>query len=154
MKSKEHKQCLFARIIASPIKAFGKARDMYVRSVTKCGQSMCSNVPMDGFGGYSTFPRSYSTGSSTRSEENDDFAELIRVASARTMGDRIGMSLDMKKHQQQQQQRQKQQQQKASKGLLKSSSVGLAKIDEDKPFEQDYYPRSRSHAVGKTNSAF
>ncbi|CAL0322515.1 unnamed protein product [Lupinus luteus] len=151
MKTKEHKQSFFAKMIASPMKALGKARDMYVRSVTKCSQSMCYNVPMEGFGGYTPLSRSYSTGTSSRSEENDDLAELIRVASARTMGDRFGMGFDMKQYQQQQQ---LQKQQKTPKGLLKSSSVGLPKIDEDKPFQQDYYPRSRSYAVGKTKGAF
>ncbi|KAE9599978.1 hypothetical protein Lal_00045422 [Lupinus albus] len=146
MKSHEHKQSFLEKIIASPIKALGKARDMYVRGVTKCNKNMCCNVPMEGFGGYSTFPRSYSTGISTRSEGNDDFAELIRVASARA-----GMDFDMKQYQQQRQQHQ-QQQQKTSKGLSKSSSVALPKIDEDKPFfEQDYYPRSKSYALGQKN---
>jgi hypothetical protein len=54
--------------------------------------------------------------------------------------------------------KQQQQQQKLNKGLPKSSSVGMAKIDEDMPFDSsvdgkigfvaDSYPRSKSYAVG------
>ena len=136
--------------MASPIRALGKARDMYVRGITKCGQNLNYGNPMDAEGRFSAFPRSYSVATSTRSEGSDeDFAELMRAASARTLAHRIDMDLVLKQ----------QQQDHNSKGLPKSSSVGMAKIDEDKPYDseggvavvQDLYPRSRSYAVGKRN---
>lgn len=151
MRSKGHSQSLFVRIIASPIKALVKARDMYVRSITNCGQNMSYGNPMDSAGRFSTLPRSYSTATSTRSEENEDFAELVRAASARTLVNRIDIDLVMK------------QQQQPSKGLPKSSSVGMAKIDEDQPYDLSdggftfkpvSYPRSRSYAVGNRNVVF
>lgn len=81
---------------------------------------------------------------------------------------RIDMDLVLKQHaaaQQQQQQRRHLQQSVAvgSKGLPKSSSVGMAKIDEDEASEfadggvdvvPDLYPRSRSYAVGKRNVVY
>ncbi|KAE9588476.1 hypothetical protein Lal_00002719 [Lupinus albus] len=154
MGIKGHGKSLLVRIIGSPIRALVKARDMYVRSITNCGQSISyGNSTIDGAGGFSSFPRSYSTATSTRSEENEDFAELMRAASARTIESRIDMDLVMK-----------QQQEKQHKGLSKSSSVGMAKIDEDVPFDLSYdgvvsfkpdsYPRSRSYAVTKKSVVF
>lgn len=80
--------------------------------------------------------------SSVRSEVGDeDYAELVRAASARTTSaNRIHVS----------------------KVLPKSSSVGMARIDEDKAveteggvaFAADLYPRSRSYAVAKSKPAF
>ncbi|KAK7291046.1 hypothetical protein RIF29_05907 [Crotalaria pallida] len=164
MRSKGQRESLFMRMITSSIRALGKARDMYVRSITNCGHSMSYGSPTMQYGGgrFSNLPRSYSTATSTRSsEENEDFAELIRAASARTLGSRIDMDLLLR--QQQQQQQQQKQQQLHSKGLPKSTSVGMAKIDEDMPFElsdggvsfkPDSYPRSRSYAVGKRSAVF
>ncbi|OIW15565.1 hypothetical protein TanjilG_01088 [Lupinus angustifolius] len=154
MRTKGHSKSLLVRIIVSPIRALVKARDMYVRSITNCGQSISYGNTMDGAGGFSSFPRSYSTATSTRSEENEDFAELMRAASARTIESRFDMDLVMKQEQQQ----------KSSNGLSKSSSVGMAKIDEDMPFDLSYdgvvtfkpdsYPRSRSYAVAKRSVVF
>jgi len=129
------------RIMGSPIRALGKARDMYVRSITNCGQHMnYYGDPMEGAG---RFARSHSVAaSSVRSEVSDeDYAELVRVASARTtLENRI----------------------RVSKVLPKSSSVGMVRIDEDKAVESDggaafaadLYPRSRSYAVAKSKPAF
>lgn len=138
--------------MASPVKALVKARDMYVRSITNCGQNMSYGNPMDSAGRFSALPRSYSTATSTRSDqENEDFTELVRAASARTLVNRIDMDLVMK------------QQQQPSKGLPKSSSVGMAKIDEDMPYDLSdggvtfkpvSYPRSRSYAVGNRSVVF
>lgn len=150
--------------MCSPIRALGKARDAYVRGITNCGQSMnYGSYPMDDASRFSSLSRSQSaattssrrsSSSSSRLDENEDFAELVRAASARTLGNRIDVDLVMKQRQQQQEQ------QKMNKKLPKSSSVGMAKIDEDMPFDSgvgngvgfvgDSYPRSKSYAVGNT----
>lgn len=141
---------MFIRIVCSPIRALGKARDAYVRSITNCGQSISYGNPGDAAGRFSSLSRSQSAATSRRSEVSDDFAELVRAASARTLVNRIDMDLVMKQQQQQQQ----------KQGLPKSSSVGMAKIDEDTPFDSvegvvasvhDSYPRSKSYAVGNRN---
>ncbi|KAL5071771.1 hypothetical protein RYX36_022658 [Vicia faba] len=152
---------MFMRIMCSPIRALGKARDAYVRSITNCGHSMSyGSYPMDSASRFSSLSRTQSTATSRRSssssslsrlDNNEDFAELVRAASARTLGNRIDMDLVLK-------QRQQQEQQKMNKKLPKSSSVGMAKIDEDMPFDSsvgngvgfvvDSYPRSKSYAVG------
>ncbi|KAI5393306.1 hypothetical protein KIW84_060430, partial [Lathyrus oleraceus] len=136
--------------------ALGKARDAYVRSITNCGQSMnYGSYPMDAASRFSSLSRSQTTSSRrsssssslSRLDNNEDFAELVRAASARTLGNRMDIDLVLK-----------QEQQKMNKKLPKSSSVGMAKIDEDMPFDSglgngvgfvvDSYPRSKSYAVG------
>ncbi|XP_058722199.1 uncharacterized protein LOC131594122 [Vicia villosa] len=164
MSKGSHSKNMFMRIMCSPIRALGKARDAYVRGITNCGQSMnYGSYPMDDASRFSSLSRSQSaatTSSSRRSssasslsrlDDNEDFAELVRAASARTLGNRIDVDLVMK-------QRQQQEQQKMNKKLPKSSSVGMAKIDEDMPFDSgigngvgfvgESYPRSKSYAVG------
>ncbi|XP_054789937.1 uncharacterized protein LOC129303825 [Prosopis cineraria] len=157
MRSKGQSQNVFVRFITSPFRALGRARDFYVRSITKCGHNMNYSNPVDAAGRFAAFPRSYSANTS-RSEESEDFAELVRAASARTMVDRIDMDLVLKRHATAQKQ-----QSVESTGLPKSTSVGMTKIDEDKPYDfadggvnsaPDLYPRSRSYAVGKRNVVF
>lgn len=158
--SKGQKQNMLMKIIGSPIRALGKARDAYVRSITSCGQNISYGNPMDSAARFSSLSRSQSAATSRRSDNDggEDFAELVRAASARTMVSRIDMDLVLK---QQQQQEMKNNGVKGNKGLPKSSSVGMGKIDEDKPFEfsniesggnlafvKDSYPRSKSYAVG------
>lgn len=154
MRCKKQSQNKLVRIMASPIRALGKARDMYVRSITNCGQhvSYYGGDPTEGAG---RFSRSHSVATSTRSEVvSEDYAELLRAASARTLANRIDMDLVLKQ----------QQHANSLKGnnLPKSSSVGMARIDEDKPYDSeggvafvtDPYPRSRSYAVAKRGPAF
>ncbi|KAJ7958281.1 3-isopropylmalate dehydratase large subunit like [Quillaja saponaria] len=143
----------FVRIITIPIKALCKARDFYVRSMTGCAGSMSfgSMDPAAHFG--SALPRSFS-GSSSMSNDNDDFRELVRAASACSFGNRIDMDMILK------------QQVISNKGLPKSCSVGMSRIDEDKAcdFGEDgvvdgkpnlLFPRSKTFAVIKKKcSAF
>ncbi|MCE3050082.1 hypothetical protein HAX54_046442 [Datura stramonium] len=108
-----------------------------------------------------SLPKSYSV-TSTRSDNSEDFRELVRAASARSMGENFELNLLI-----QQQIRQQLQQQMPSRRVPRSVSVGMGRIDEDKPYvlgdqqvdvsmmlmKNDLkYPRSRSHAVSKTNN--
>lgn len=153
---KEQKQNKIVRIITTPIRVLGIAKDMYVRSITKCGNNMNYSNPT---GRFENLPRSYSavTSRSGGGGDNEDFAELMRAASARTLGNRIDMDLVLK-----QQQQQLEPKPVSSNGLPKSVSVGMGRIDEEKPSDDDIaegdvpvvansYPRSRSYAVGKRN---
>ncbi|KAK4277394.1 hypothetical protein QN277_015399 [Acacia crassicarpa] len=159
MSGKGQSQNAFLRFITSPIRALGRARDFYVRSITKCGHTLNYSNPVDPVGRFAAFPRSYSVATS-RSDESEDFTELMRAASARTLADRINVDLVLKQHNATAQQ----QKSVGSKGLPKSTSVGMAKIEEDKPYDladggvnhgiPDLYPRSKSYAVRKRTVAF
>ncbi|CAH8306130.1 unnamed protein product [Eruca vesicaria subsp. sativa] len=168
----------FFRIITMPLKVLGKARDLYMRSITGCAArthySSADSVSIP-------FPRSRSTSSafsSTTSSRrmssdfkfDDDYSELVRAASVRSLGHKN--EIDMIRHQQ----RQLQQLQEnrvvvgavaaAKGGLPKSSSVGMpmARIDEENEEEgslknqkkgSDFlYPRSRSYAITIRGSKF
>lgn len=148
------------RIVTIPLKVLGKARDLYVKSMTGCAARASSGHSMSLPNGQ--LPKSYSMGSSM-SNDNDDFRDLIRAASVRSLGHKN--EIDMLLHQM------KQQQSIPSKQLPKSSSVGMGfmgRIDEEKPSDEDgsshganlkaakgeLYPRSRSYAVAKTSVAF
>ncbi|CAJ2643882.1 unnamed protein product [Trifolium pratense] len=156
---KEQKQNKIVRIITTPIRVLGKARDMYVRSITKCGNNMNYSNPIDPTGRFENLPRSYSavTSRSGGGDNSEDFNELMRAASARTLVNRIDMDMVLKQHQQETTSRPV-----SSNGLPKSVSVGMGRIDEEKagdlgegdvPVVTNSYPRSRSYAVGKTNGA-
>ncbi|KAK7311387.1 hypothetical protein RJT34_09501 [Clitoria ternatea] len=151
-KGKGQKKKL-VKIITTPIRVLGKAKDMYVRSITKCGHSMNYGNPVDAAGMFEALPRSYSAATS-RSGGNEDFAELLRAASARTLVNRIDVDDLVLKQQ-------AEARPVSSHGLPKSTSVGMGRIDEDKPFDlrdgdvpvvPQSYPRSRSYAVGKTSA--
>lgn len=143
----------FVRFMSIPIRALSKARDFYVRSITGCAPRVGHSNPI----GYpEMLPKSFS-GSSARSNDNDDYRELIRAASARTLTDRIDMDMILMRQQR------KVVNSSSSKDLPKSASVGMGRIDEDGPcddFGKDVgvgvsvksdllYPRSRSYAVTK-----
>ncbi|KAM3305055.1 hypothetical protein P3S67_011921 [Capsicum chacoense] len=152
MKSKggHHGQNRFIRILALPWKALIKARDCYVGTMTNYAAVNRYSLP-----------KSYSV-TSTRSDNSEDFRELVRAASARSMGENFELNLLI-----QQQIRQQLQQQMPSRRVPRSVSVGMGRIDEDKPYvlgdqgvdvsimsmKNDLkYPRSRSHAFPKTSN--
>ncbi|KAK7352494.1 hypothetical protein VNO80_17916 [Phaseolus coccineus] len=154
-KGKEQKQNKLVWIITTPFRVLGKARDAYVRSITQCGHNMNYSNPVDAAGKFQALPRSYSV--ATSRSDNEDFAELLRAASARTLVDRIDVDLVLK----QQAQAEAQSRPLSSNGLPKSTSVGMGRIDEDTPYDLSEgvvrglpksYPRSRSYAVGKTSA--
>ncbi|KAG5034025.1 hypothetical protein HKD37_04G009399 [Glycine soja] len=151
-KGNKKKQNKLVWIITTPLRMLGKARDMYVRSITNCGHKMNYSNPVDAAGRLQALPRSYSAATS-RSDNNEDFAELLRAASARTLGNRIDVDLVLKQ--------QAQARPVSSNGLPKSTSVGMGRIDEDTPYDlgegevpvvPKAYPRSRSYAVGMTSA--
>ncbi|KAJ9166355.1 hypothetical protein P3X46_021125 [Hevea brasiliensis] len=151
MGAKGHSQSRFMWIVTIPIKVLGKARDLYVKSMTGCaarasyGHSM--SMP------HGQLPKSYSMGSSM-SNDYDDYRELIRAASVRSLGHKNEIDMLMQQ----------------SKQLPKSCSVGMGfmgRIDEaaseeegsshganKKAAKAELYPRSRSYAVAKTSVAF
>lgn len=166
MKTKASQQNKFLRIITTPIRALGKAKDFYVRSMTSYsdrvayGSSMVGGMPTANYVG--NLPKSFSVNSS-KSDDNDDLRELIKVASTRSLAGRLDLN-----NLYSQQQMMKQQPSSLAvgpKGLPpRSCSVGMGRIDEENPsvFGEDnmnikpeaMYPRSRSHAVNRRNNLF
>ncbi|CAK9143577.1 unnamed protein product [Ilex paraguariensis] len=160
MKTKVHHQNNFTRIITLPVRVFNKVVDFYVKSITNCGSRVSYGSVMGVPGGHMyTLPRSFSV-SSSLSNDSEDFRELIRVASVKSLGNRVNMDLYM----QQEQKSQSQTTLIGSRGMPRSCSVGMGRIDEDKPcvFGEDnfnlntelMFPRSRSYAVARRNVAF
>ncbi|KAI5655171.1 hypothetical protein M9H77_32358 [Catharanthus roseus] len=170
MKTSKSHQNKFLRIISIPIRALGKARDCYVSSMTNYA-SQRSSLAGGMMGGMpaanypASMPRSFSAASSSRSSDNEDFKELVRAASSRSHSDTIDMNLFV-------QQQMKRQASVAAatkppaagtqqKMPPRSVSVGMGRIDEDKPFgfgeeeeaiidtkkQKLVYPRSKSYAV-------
>ncbi|POO03712.1 hypothetical protein TorRG33x02_000160 [Trema orientale] len=172
MKTKTHSQNRFMRIITIPIKALGKARDYYVRSMNSAEKLGYASTMGGPAGQFAALPKSFSVRASRSSDNNDDdYAELIRAASARSFGGRIDVDAILRQ----------QLREAAAKttpctaamttttgarGLPKCSSVGMSKIDEEKAcdFGEDgadndlkpdfLYPRSRSYAVAKRGVVF
>lgn len=115
---------MFLRIVKAPIRALCRARDLYVRSMGSCASTVSyGNVGGPG-GNHDALPRSFSVGSS-RLEDTDDFRELLRAASMKSLGsDPLEALLKELKSDKN----------PASK-MSKSCSVGMGRIDEEKASE-------------------
>ncbi|KAF5955493.1 hypothetical protein HYC85_008349 [Camellia sinensis] len=159
MRTKASNHNRFMRFITIPIRALGKARDFYVRSITDCAERVSYGSAMGiQSGPIHSLPKSFSVSSSSRSSsaDSDDLRELIRVASTRRLG--VDMDMDM--------QRRQMRRSTAAGVVPRSCSVGMGRIDEERPCEfgdNNYnsvnvrkellvYPRSRSYAVTKTSA--
>ncbi|KAJ3674410.1 hypothetical protein LUZ60_005026 [Juncus effusus] len=124
----------FSRIICAPIRALGRVRDFYVRSMTGCAGHMYHG-PEYGYPAYA-MSRSFSVTSDTRDTREEDLRELIRAASQ--SHNRSGSGAG---------------------GLPpRSRSVAVGRIDEDSPFDFNsgddlgvgsnlLFPRSQSYAT-------
>ncbi|KAI9118258.1 hypothetical protein K1719_010590 [Acacia pycnantha] len=143
MRNRGRNQNIVVRIITLPLRALGKAKDFYVRSITNCGNSVNYSNPMDAAGRFEALPRSYSS-AATKQDDREDFAELMRAASVRKLMEKLDADSAVK-------------QKEEAKLLPKSVSVAMARIDEDSPScdfgdtplsdAPDFYPRSRSYAI-------
>ncbi|XP_057774857.1 uncharacterized protein LOC130993837 [Salvia miltiorrhiza] len=165
MNTKARQKNMFVRIISSPYRALCRARDLYVRSMLDCASSNAIGLQSSSQGG--TLPRSFSVASSRSHHDDDaDYRELVRAASARSIG---GSGVDLHAYLKQERKA------KAGPRALppRSISVAMGRIDEDRPigyFGEDIkignnnfnhtivdkknefkYPRSKSHAVARTS---
>ncbi|OMP01778.1 hypothetical protein COLO4_11600 [Corchorus olitorius] len=158
---KERKESKISRILKAPIRVLIKARDFYIKSMTEysdmVGYGTVLGCPT---GQVSTLPRSYSTSSVKSSHGDDDLRELIRAASTRSLGNKI--QLDLQRQQAAAARRSPNKTPGGPDNMPRSRSVGIGRIDEDKPcdFEEDVkvktdvFPRSRSYAVSKRKGGF
>ncbi|KAG6422049.1 hypothetical protein SASPL_118610 [Salvia splendens] len=166
-KKASQQQSLFVFIITTPYRALCKARDFYVKSMLNCANSNAIGLHSSVQPG-PALPRSFSATISSRSRRDDDadYRELVRAASARTIGSRVDLDAYVK------------QERKAKPGPRalpsRSASVAMGRIDEERPtgyFGEDIkigninkfdngrivdrkselkYPRSKSHAAVRT----
>lgn len=163
MKTKAHSQSKFMRVITIPLRVLCKARDVYVKSMTDCSMGMRYGPSIVSRAGqHPPLPRSFSVSSSRSDNDGEDYRELVRAASARS----LGQSNEIEMYMQLLRQQQSSMMMGSKKVLPKSCSVGMGfmgKIDEDKPcvFEAGVAdvkpqlgPRSSSCAVGKGRVAF
>ncbi|PWA51634.1 hypothetical protein CTI12_AA081760 [Artemisia annua] len=163
-KSMSHKNLLM-RIITTPFRVLGKAKDFYVRSITDC-----SNGATYGMASMSSTQNPLSRSSSTSSyysNASEDLRELIRANSTASMRDvnisRSDLDMCIKQHMMNKQSSSLPVM--GSKRVPRSVSVGMARIDEDAPvssFRDDeelgrkaksdhmMFPRSKSHAVSSS----
>ncbi|KAF3492766.1 hypothetical protein DY000_02054645 [Brassica cretica] len=138
------------RIISTPFRALNK---FYVRSITGCvprthyysSASVSDPFSRSRSSSSAAFSSSASSRRTTDFGIDDDYSELVRAASVRSLGHKneIDMLIQEKLKQ---------------GGLPKSSSVKMARIDEEEEAEEgsvntktkkvsDLYPRSKSYAV-------
>ncbi|KAE8704138.1 Calcium-transporting ATPase 3 family protein [Hibiscus syriacus] len=141
MSRKVHSQNKFLRFIMIPFRALGKAKDLYVKSLTSCAASVSfSQGGGDYAGQYPGLPRSFSASSAASSRDDEDLRDLIRAASARSLGHKNEVEMFLQEQLKQM---------RAAKELPKSSSVGMGRIDEDKPFE--FEENNQVHRVENNN---
>ncbi|KAA8537868.1 hypothetical protein F0562_027552 [Nyssa sinensis] len=96
--------------------------------MTGCAERVNYSSMVGGPGGQlSGLPKSFSV-SSSRSNDSEDFRELIRAASTRSLANRV--ELDM--HMQQQMRRSTAVGMGSTEAMPRSCSVGMGRIDEDK----------------------
>ncbi|KAK1433151.1 hypothetical protein QVD17_10057 [Tagetes erecta] len=131
----QKKPSIAIRVLKAPLRVVCKIRDFYVSSMYSCAAGMGGpNGPYT-----SGLPKSYST---TSSRADEDFAELMRIASTKSLGKRLDPEFLAR-------------QQQTPTGVARSQSVAIGRIDEDKTcdFGDDFrlrsqmFPRSRSHAA-------
>ncbi|CAL1395773.1 unnamed protein product [Linum trigynum] len=153
MKSKAgQNRNVFVRIITCPFRVLGRARDLYVRSLTECATGASHNpsrrrVPYHP-SQYSSLPRSLSAASSISNNDGEDLRELMRAASVRVYGHKNEAEMYVEQLRQLRQQEREAARVAAAasaaaagpgKVLPKSVSVGMGfmgRIDEDKACEE------------------
>ncbi|XVE86972.1 hypothetical protein DITRI_Ditri18aG0078800 [Diplodiscus trichospermus] len=158
MSKKGSKESKLSRYAKAPIRVLIKAKDFYIKSMAEYSERIgygtvmgCPTVQVN------TLPRSYSVSSTKSGNGGDDLRELMRAASTRSLGNKV--QLDLQKRQQ----AARQFPNTNTRAMPRSHSVGIGRIDEEKPcdFEEDdfkvktdVFPRSRSYAVTKRRGGF
>ncbi|XP_022741293.1 uncharacterized protein LOC111292918 [Durio zibethinus] len=156
MSKKASKESKLSRYLKAPLRFLIKARDFYIKSMTeysdRIGYGTVMGCPT---GQINTVPRSYSVSSTKSGNGDDDLRELVRAASTRSLSNKV--QLDLHRRQQA-----RLSPTTGANNMPRSYSVGIGRIDEDKPcdFEEDIkvktdvFPRSKSYAVTKGKGTF
>ncbi|CAN8305678.1 unnamed protein product [Cochlearia groenlandica] len=134
----------FLRIISTPLRAIGKARDFYVRSITGCAAkthyssstTVTNPFPRSRSSSSAAFSSSASSRRATDFGINEDYSELVRAASVRSLGHKNEIDMFIQERLKQEENKKKQEKKKLQGGLPKSSSVGMAIIEEEEEGEE------------------
>ncbi|KAK6939736.1 hypothetical protein RJ641_029267 [Dillenia turbinata] len=160
-QTKPKTQNKFARIIFTPFRILGKAKEFYINRILICSETVNMGddaVPM---------PRSFSVNSAARSsseereadlreliraastKSGDEFIALVKAASAKSVGSRKEMELLIQEYA-----KKTATLEKSKTVVPRSCSAGMGRIDEENPsdFVEDkvnpkkdfLYPRSRT----------
>ncbi|KAK1380166.1 ARM repeat superfamily protein [Heracleum sosnowskyi] len=151
------KKSKIQRCIKAPIRALGRARDLYIRTMNNLAGKIHSTGGALSYPSASVavLPRSFSVNSASGRYKDGDFRELLRVASARSLGNKV--ELDSIR-------RQQSFPGKTTVGECKvvqvprTQNVGIGRIDEDHTCDfsdvdihvkktEHVFPRSRSSAA-------
>ncbi|CAI9282805.1 unnamed protein product [Lactuca saligna] len=138
-KKKSQKPTITTKVLKAPGKFICKIRDLYISGMYSCAAGMGGGLSSQSTSG---LPKSYSTASS----RNEDFAELMRIASTKSLGNRLDGDFLLR------------QQMATPPHVPRSQSVAFGRIDEETPsdftddlrLKPEMFPRSRSHAVART----
>jgi len=147
-KKDKSKGSKFTKYMKAPLRFLVKVKDMYVNGMIQCSRDFAyvDHATMGCPTQLYSFPRSFSVSSTTSTTSDDDFKELVRVASLRIRDEnRVELGKDSLK-------------------VLRSHSVGIGRIEEDEvcEFEDDdnikvkplLYSRSRSCVIRNRVSMF
>lgn len=144
------------KLLRTPLRILIRVRDLYIKSLTECSGSHAvgfGSIMGCPTGQINALPRSFSV-NSTRSSIDEDFRELVRVASARSSlrsSDPSDIWNLPSRHERRQ----------SPSRLARSYSTRIGSIDEEKPCEFEanneevkasLFPRSRSYAVNRRNA--
>ncbi|CAN4079804.1 unnamed protein product [Withania somnifera] len=146
MSTTGSKESRIKKCMKAPIRVLVKARDYYVHSLLDCSGSIGYGSVM-GVPQISALPRNLSVNSSVSSSRDEDFRELVQIASRKSLVNKVEPELLR--------------QNSLAKNALninvvpRSRSVAIGRIDEDKPCDfaeevkmnTDVFTRSRSCAV-------
>ncbi|XP_023543992.1 uncharacterized protein LOC111803699 [Cucurbita pepo subsp. pepo] len=154
---KSNKENKLSQLIKASSRLLSKVRDFYVRSLTDCSNHLDYGMAMTGPTSQvpTTLPKSYSVGSTASSHGSDDFRELLRAASTRSLSKNLEPDIQI--------QAARKSPMAELKNVPRSQSVGIGRIDEEKTceFEEDFkvcntdaYPRSRSYAVHRRRRVY
>ncbi|XP_059671017.1 uncharacterized protein LOC132316556 [Cornus florida] len=141
-----------SRFLKAPIRVLIKMRDFYIQNMSECaggfGHGSAMGCPT---AQVSILPKSFSVNSSL-SSNNEEISDLIKAASTKSsLGGKIELDL-----------RRRQLPVTGVNVVTRCQSVGIGRIDEDRPceFGEDVkvktvvYPRSKSYAVSKRTGVF
>lgn len=159
MAGKSKKGKLISRLIKAPIRILAGARDFYVRSLSECSGHMAMVCPAGQV--LTTLPRSFSVSSSRShvSSGDEDFQELVRAASTRSLSSML--KKQEPPHTNKIPRAAQFYGQRSPNMGPRSFSTGMGRIDEENPIEfgegievrtGPLYPRSRSCAANRRSA--
>ncbi|KAB5547471.1 hypothetical protein DKX38_010877 [Salix brachista] len=155
------KESKLKKILKVPLKILTSARDFYMKGLTEYSDQVC--VMSCPTGNLNNMPRSHSVSSTRSNRFDDDYKDLLRAASTRSI---LGRSNNMDVRTRQQYITHQKPATEVTGNMSRSRTVAIGRIDEETAcdFDEDedvkaktdrhVYPRSRSSAVSKLKNSY